>query len=362
MFARAMERLSSYAFLALAACGTQYAPANPSRDARYGWLGGKGPAPDAAHVCGDWRGTVGKRDAYALSHVSFAETEPRLSCYTRVAQEGRTMLVGHVPEGCPGPKPAEREAMRRLADSLETAGAGELFSCALSPGQRAAAARHDAAVLRRVASDADPRMYPYAAVIVPGYGEPAQADTSVATWKPGDACHDLTPGDVESLGAMMERTQRASDALSAGVAPLAIVSGGAVHSRMVEAFAMLFLLQCMPDRLAKNVLVEPCAQHTHTNLRNASRWLVAMGARAAYLVTDDGLQAQYFQDLSGFEFLGGSIDQRSLRDWGYVIGSWRQASVGSGTPTGFWFSPYRFWAEPLGPDGLGSMTCVAGGR
>jgi hypothetical protein len=347
--------------LALAACGTQYPSGVPTRDARFGRLGGDGPAPEAGAVCADWRHVAGGRDAHALTHVSFAETAPEVSCYTRVVQEGRSVLVGRVPEGCAVPKDPARAAMRALADELESAAApATLFPCALSPAQRRAAARHDAEVLRRVASRAE--TYPYAAVVVPGYGEPEQADTTVADWKPGDACHEPDDGDREAFGAMMERTRRASDLLAGGVAPLAIVSGGAVHSRMIEAFAMLYMLECMPDRLAADVIVEPCAEHTHTNLRNAGRWLVAMGARAAYLVTDDGLQAQYFQDVSGFEILGGSIDQRSLRDWGYVIGSWRRASVGSGTPTGFWFTPYRFWAEPTGPGGLGNLTCVGGGQ
>jgi hypothetical protein len=100
--------------------------------------------------------------------------------------------------------------------------------------------------------------------------------------------------------------------------------------------------------------VEPCAEHTHENLRNAARWIHALSARSAYLVTDDFMQSDYFQDTSGFELLMGSIDQRSLRDWGYVIGSWRQASVG--IDAGFWFTPYRFWAEPR--DGLGGVTCA----
>src|SRR5690606_20463940 len=114
------------------------------------------------------------------------------------------------------------------------------------------------------------------------------------------------------------------------------------------------LLECREGIARDRVVVEPCADHTHTNLRNAGRWVHAMRGRAAYLVTDDRLQADYFQEMSGFEFLFGSIDQRSLRDWGYVIGAWRQASVGNAG--GFWFTPYRFWAEPR--DGLGSVTCV----
>jgi hypothetical protein len=228
--------------------------------------------------------------------------------------------------------------------------------CALTPGQRAAAKRHNAAVLRNVARR--PGTFPYAAVIVPGYGEPAQAGASTARWLPGDPCIAPEEDDGARFGVMVERTRRAADALSAGVAPMAIVSGGAVHSSAVEAFEMLHMLECTPGASVRDVIVEPCAEHTHTNLRDAARWLVAMGARTAYLVTDDGLQADYFQDLTGFEFIGGSIDQRSLRDWGYVIGSWRQASVG--TASGFWFTPYRFWAEPRG--GLGSFTCVDRGR
>ena len=117
---------------------------------------------------------------------------------------------------------------------------------------------------------------------------------------------------------------------------------------------MLHLLQCREHIAADRILVEPCAEHTHTNLRNSGRWLDAMGGRAGYLLTDDGIQSEYFQDWNGFELLLGSIDQRATRDWGYLLGSWRQAS--SGVSSGFWFTPYRFWAEPR--NALGSVTCV----
>jgi len=76
-------------------------------------------------------------------------------------------------------------------------------------------------------------------------------------------------------------------------------------------------------------------------------------ARTGYLVTDDQFQADYLQDWTAFDLIGGSIDSRSRRDWGYLIGSWRHASVG--IEARFWFTPYRFWAEPR--DGLGSFTC-----
>ena len=92
---------------------------------------------------------------------------------------------------------------------------------------------------------------------------------------------------------------------------------------------------------------------------NSARWLDVLGARAGYLVTD-GFQARYFQDWSGFQLVGGGLDQRSLRDWGFVVGSWRQASVGA--DNGFWVTPYRFWAEDRAPGEPGSFTCVDPGR
>ena len=81
---------------------------------------------------------------------------------------------------------------------------------------------------------------------------------------------------------------------------------------------------------------------------------VELGGRTAYLVTDQGLQGGYLQEWNVFHMIGGSIDQRALRDWGYLLGAWRQASVG--IDSGFWFTPYRFWAEPR--DGAGSLTCL----
>jgi hypothetical protein len=255
--------------------------------------------------------------------------------------------------------------MRALADRLEGEARDALdpsrpttmFPCTLRQEQKRAAARHNATVLRTVA--ALPASYPYSAILVPGFGIAAQAEASIAGWLPGDACRPLSELDRIRLGAMVPRTQRALDAWRGGVAPMVLVSGGSLHSPMVEAFAMENLLTCRegvsvpPTR----VLVEPCAEHTHTNLRNAGRWLVEMGARVGYLVTDDGVQADYFQDWTGLNLLAESLDARSARDWGYVVGSWRQASVGINA--GFWFTPYRFWAEPR--PGWGSFTCVLTG-
>jgi hypothetical protein len=344
--------------LAASACVIRYAaPTQRAHDARFGFLANRPAVLDARAACENWNETLGALDSYATRHVSFPETDKDRACFTPVTHAGRSVAFGRTPPGCAVPGPSERDTMRTLAGRLRALPASEpspLFPCALRPEQRESAATHDASVLERVALL--PANYPYTAILVPGFGTGAQAETSIANWLPGEACHPLAELDRLRLGAMVPRARRASDAWQGGVAPLVIVTGGSPHSSLVEAFAMLFLLECdasahVPE---SSVLVEPCAEHTHTNLRNAGRWLVSMGARTGYLVTDDEFQADYFQDWTAVNLIGGSLDARSLRDFGYVLGSWRQASVG--IESGFWFTPYRFWAET--ESDLGSFSCV----
>jgi hypothetical protein len=330
-------------------------PREKAHDARFGFLKTPMTTLDPKVACGHWQATLGSLDGYAMSHTSFPETDPSRACFTPVTHAGRTTLVGPIPPDCHAPRATEREAIRGLAERLESASPSkELFPCNLTPAQHRAAVTHNAGVLHKMAEL--PARYPYSTIIVPGFGHGSQAETSIASWLPGDACHPLSELDRLRLGAMVPRTRRASDAWHGGVAPAVLVTGGSPHSSMIEAFAMLYLLECEADASVPgdSVLVEPCAEHTHTNLRNAGRWLVAMGSRAGYLVTDDEFQADYFQDWTGLNLIAGSLDARSLRDWGYLAGSWRQASVG--IEAGFWFTPFRFWAEPEA--GLGSFTCV----
>ena len=341
----------------LGGCGhREPVPAFHAQDARFGRLGGQGEAPALSTMCRSWTSAVVARDEHAVTHVSFPESDVQNACFSPVTHRERSVTVGQPPRGCAYPDSPARARLRALANELDrladdVKAASRLYPCTLTSTQRAAACRHNARTLRALALD--PRTYPYAAVLTPGHGLASQSDTTLADALPDDACRALGDGDLGRLGALPIRTERAADALRGGVAPVVIVSGGAIHSRVVEAFAMTQLLVCREEIASDRVLVEPCAEHTHTNLRNGARWLHAMGGRAAYLLTDDFLQSEYFQDFSGFEYLLGSVDQRSLRDWGYVIGSWRQASIG--IKAGFWFTPYRFWAESR--EELGSATC-----
>ncbi|MBS2019234.1 MAG: YdcF family protein [Deltaproteobacteria bacterium] len=351
-----MMRVLGFLLLSVSAsCGVRE-PVPPIRanDARFGRMAGDGEPPSARAVCEHWTTTVFARDEWATTHVSFPETNPSDACFTPVDHRGREVTVGPPPRGCAYPTQETRPRLEALAKTLTPT--HRLFQCSvryMTDAHRAASAKHDAAALEDIARDE--RRYPYAAIIVPGHGEPEQNETPLADWAPGAPCRALTPEDRRKLGAMPYRAARAADAYRGGVAPLVIATGSAVHSRVVEAFALMHLLTCDEHVPASRVVLEPCADHTHTNLRNGGRWVHALGGRAAYLLTDDWIQSEYFQDLSAFNFILGSIDQRSTRSWGYLIGSWRQASTGT-TKAGFWFTPYRFWAEPR--DGLGSLTCV----
>lgn len=344
--------------VALIGCGyREPVPAYREHDARFGRLGGGGEVPPKEEMCRHWTSSVVARDGWATTHLSFPETNVQDACFTPVTHEGRTVHVGSAPRGCSYPDARARARLDALADELERLASSRatthrLFPCTLTEEQLAAAARQNARTLRALARGG--ARYPYAAVVLPGHGLAEQDATALGSYLPGDACRSLAAGDLRRLGAMPARTEIGADAMRGDVAPVVITSGGAVHSHLVEAFAMMHLLQCREQIAGDRILVEPCAEHTHTNLRNSGRWVDAMSGRAAYLLTDSGIQAEYFQDWSGFELVLGSIDQRSLRDWGYVLGSWRQAS--SGTKSGFWFTPYRFWAEPRHE--FRSVTCV----
>lgn len=345
------------ALTALVGCGYRD-PVPPlwAKDARFGRLGGSGEVPPKSAVCRQWSSTVIDRDGHAARHNSFPETNVRAACFTQVTHAGRDVHVGSMPPGCGYPDRPARDRLIALANELDMlAGSGApsaLIPCSLTTEQRRVAYRQNAEAFRTLAGvESD---YPYAAVVLPGHGLVEQDDIALNGILPDRACGPIPESDVPRFGNMGARAAIGADAIRGGAAPVVIASGGAVHSHLVEAFALMHLLVCREHIPANRIILEPCADHTHTNLRNSARWLDAMGARAAYLLTDDGLQSKYFQDWSGFELIFGSVDQRSLRDWGYVIGSWRQASIGN--PQGFWFTPYRFWAEPR--NGLGSVTCV----
>ena len=119
----------------------------------------------------------------------------------------------------------------------------------------------------------------------------------------------------------IDRLEAAAQELQSGAAATVIVSGGAVHSRDNEALLMRrWLIARGIDR--QRIVVEPCARHTTTNLRNAGRIVLGAGGSEALIVTSDGDGlARYFSQAYylGFPWRS-SYHARCLVELGYRVG------------------------------------------
>jgi hypothetical protein len=333
--------------------------------------GGRAPRGfDRARACADWRSATAGDDS-ARVHDSFPELDAPRSCFVAVRYrkgDPGPPAVDPIPEGCGYPRPVSggdpgpaRDALLRqaalyasVADAHPEGPLPFELACTLPDNVRRAAAGNNARTLRALAdASAKGTRFAYAAVATFGFGESAQSGSPLVSFRPGDACPTLDARELAVLSVNRERAARGAQAYHAGVAPVVTTSGGAIHGTLVEAFMLDYLLTCVHGVPADAVLVDPCADHTHTNLRNTGALVRGIGGRTAYVVTE-GIQAGYLEEWTVFDLIGGSIDQRALRDFGYLLGSHRRASVG--LDGGFWYTPYRFWAEPEA--GLGGFTCV----
>ena len=329
----------------------------------------RGLAPagfDAANACKDWRSATlrvppDERDA-TLSHIAYPEAEAN-ACFIPVEYiEGRA-LRPELPDGCGYPHDAERVkseleqlARRFQAWDFEATNVPFALDCSLGFKQRARVGQINADTLRALADEIESgKRYPYAAVATFGYGTSTHNASVLNGWLPGDSCPTgIDKLQMDLFSVNRTRAYRAAQAVLVGVGPVAILSGGAVHSTLNESFMLSYLAHCRFGLPLKRILLAPCAQHTHENLRNAGGLVVRLGGRTAYLVTDDGLQADYLQEWTFFDLIGGSIDQRSLRDFRFLLGSYRQASRNMNA--GFWYTPYRFWADP--DPSIRGLTCL----
>jgi hypothetical protein len=306
---------------------------------------------DRGSACDAWRWATANEAA--KQHDAFPELSS-LGCFATVHYERgpeRIVAASEPGRGCDyvpadhATKLRERAAVyRAIADGRRPSEAPmplEL-ACELPDEVRAHAARTNAETLAELATDQ--RSYAYAAGITFGFGHSEQDGAGLVDWRPSQQCRALDDDLRGLLTVNVMRADRAAETWRSGLSPVVIFSGGAVHARTIEAFMLMHLAVCDGRVPARRVLVDPCADHTHTNVRNAGALVRYLDARTAYVVTDDFLQADYLQEWTGFELLGGSIDDRSLRDFGYLLGSWRQAS--RGIDSGFWFTPYRFFSDP----------------
>src|SRR6185312_15957791 len=254
----------------------------------------------------EWKVAV-QGDEASLHHDSFPELDAPRACYTPVRYRGEVPTPDPAPAGCAYRAADHLATLRAEADRDDriahgVAGSAPLpieLACDLSDDVRRAAAANNARTLRALAREDPGVSYPYATVETFGYGNYAHAGTPLDAWKPGDAC---LPGiDLQRFGVNVDRATRAALAWSAGVAPALVVSGGAVHSKLVEAFLLDYIATCRIGVPADRVLLDPCARHTHTNIRNAARLLHATGGRVSYIVTDDEFQATYLEEWTAFD-------------------------------------------------------------
>jgi hypothetical protein len=115
--------------------------------------------------------------------------------------------------------------------------------------------------------------YRYTALIVPGIG-------------PEDMVTPLSASGKANVDLAAARYR-------AGLAPFIILSGASVHPRGTRRVEAIEMRQALIERYgipADALVIDPYARHTTTNLRNASRLLIAMGApvtRPALIVTHD---------------------------------------------------------------------------
>jgi hypothetical protein len=173
-------------------------------------------------------------------------------------------------------------------------------------------------------------------------GRPVDADALNARWRGLDELERrgrrwpflIVPGYCPHFGwsaglhpKAIARLEQAARGLEAGLASTVIVSGGAVHSPDNEALLMReWLLERGLDE--GRILVEPCARHTTTNLRNAGRMVLAAGATEALVVSSDrpdwrpSRAGWRFTEQSyylGFPWLS-SFHLRCLVELGYRVG------------------------------------------
>lgn len=144
--------------------------------------------------------------------------------------------------------------------------------------------------------------YLYDLIIVPGF-TPLDAAT------PSPVIH---PTAAARLDQAVQRLHGSS-------APFILVSGANVHPEGTPYIEAMLMKRYLLDRGVTEdaIFVEPCARHSHTNIRNAARFMLHQGFTRALVVTSLD-QSMYFANpkFSSFE-------ARCIADLGYRVGDFQ---------------------------------------
>lgn len=127
-------------------------------------------------------------------------------------------------------------------------------------------------------------------------------------------------------------------------APFIIVSGGHVHpnrTQTCEAIEMKNELMDVYGIPEKNIIIEPYARHTTTNLRNATRLMLRYG----FDIKQKSLIVSFYHHLKSIE--SQAFNERFMRELGYLPGE--IISLTDGAPLEFIPSEVMTHQNPLEP-------------
>jgi hypothetical protein len=165
----------------------------------------------------------------------------------------------------------------------------------------------NAAGLATVREFASKHVTPYDLIVVPGY-------TPLDATEPTPTVHPTAAARLDDAIAAYQH----------GLAPVLLVTGGNVHPDGTPFNEAVLMKRYLVSRKvpAGAIILEPCARHSHTNLRNAGRFMRSYGLVMALVVTSQD-QAFYFANpkMSGF-------DERCAVDLGYLVGTFQTQPEG----------------------------------